>query len=97
MKRRLVFDEKPSFTANHVAAFSHGDYDCRFLMQDRKGLPVAVSQKNDPDCPIWQVMYGNSCVVFGSCEEAMAFCRGRFFDLSGARLSKQETKHHAAE
>lgn len=97
MKQRLVFDEKPRFTAKDAASFSHGDYDCRFLLQDRKGLPVAVSQKNDPDCQVWQIMYGSSCVVFGNYEDAMAFCRERFYDLSGAKLSEQETEHHAAQ
>ena len=48
---------------------------------------MAISQNNDPDFPIWKVEYGCSCLVFGSYEEAMAYCKGRFCDLSGKRLS----------
>ena len=90
MKRKLTYGTQPRLTANDVAAFSHGNYDCRFLLQDRKGLPVVVSQMNDPDCPIWKVVYDNSCVVFASYEEAMAYCKGRFSDLSGGELEARE-------
>ena len=89
MKQKLTYGVKPRLNANDVAAFSHGGYDCRFLLQDRNGLPVVVLQMSEPDCPIWKVVYGSSCVVFASYEEAMAFCKGRFYDLSGGKLSKR--------
>lgn len=87
MKRKISYGPRPKFTANDRDMFSHGNYKCHFLLQNRKGEPVAISQNNDPDFPIWKVEYGCSCLVFGSYEEAMAYCKGRFCDLSGKRLS----------
>ena len=87
MKRKISYWPRPKFTANDRDMFSHGNYKCHFLLQNRKGEPVAISQNNDPDFPIWKVEYGCSCLVFGSYEEAMAYCKGRFCDLSGKRLS----------
>ena len=43
-----------------------------------KGRPVVISQGTDPDFPVWKVEYGFSRVVFGSYDEAMAYCKGRF-------------------
>jgi hypothetical protein len=57
-------------------------------MQTMNGQPVAILQRNDPDCDIWKVQYGFSCVFFGTYAEAMEYCRERFCDLSGNRLSR---------
>ena len=48
------------------------------LMKDSKGRPVVISQSTDSDFPVWKVEYGFSYVVFGSYDEAMAYCKGRF-------------------
>ena len=34
----------------------------------------------------WRVQYGFSCVVFKTYEEAVRFCRERFYDLDGKPL-----------
>jgi hypothetical protein len=88
MKFRFTYDKKPKLSVKDKAAFSHGDYECRFLMQTMNGQPVAILQRNDPDCDIWKVQYGFSCVFFGTYAEAMEYCRERFCDLSGKRLSR---------
>lgn len=90
MKRKITYGSKPKFTANDKDIFSHGNYDCHFLLQNRKGQPVAVSQSKDPDFPVWKVEYGCSCLVFGSYAEAMAYCKGRFLDLSGKPVADEE-------
>ena len=89
MKFKFTYGAKPKFTAKDVASFSHRGYDCRFLLQTAKGLPVAICQSTDPDCNIWKVQYGFSTVVFGTYAEAMEFCRERFCDLDGKRLEKR--------
>lgn len=90
MFRKVSYGTRPKFTANDRKLFSRGNYDCHFLLQNWKGEPVTVSQNNDPDFPIWKVEYGYSCVVFGSYDEAMAYCKGRFCTLSGKPLSEKE-------
>lgn len=90
MKRKFTYGVKPKFTVNDRKLFSRGNYECRFLLQNRKGEPVAVSQCKDPDFPVWKVEYGCSCMVFGSYDEAMAYCKGRFSDLDGNPLSSKK-------
>lgn len=89
MKHKISYGTKPKFTAKDKDMFSRGNYECRVLLQNRRGEPVAISQNNDPDSPVWKVEYGCSCLVFGTYEEVMAYCRGRFFDLSGKPLSER--------
>ena len=90
MKRNISYGIKPKLTANDKDMFSRGNYECHILLQNRKGEPVAISQNNDPDFPVWKVEYAYSCIVFGSYDEAMAYCKGRFFDLSGKPLSERD-------
>lgn len=83
MRHKIFYGTKPIFTDADRKYFSRGDYDCRVLMKDRKGKPVAVSQCKDPDFPVWKVEYGFSSVVFATYDEAMAFCKGRFTQMGG--------------
>ena len=83
MKFKFTYGAKPKFTAKDVASFSHRGYDCRFLLQTAKGMPVAICQSTDPECNIWKVQNGFSSVFFGTKAEAMAYCKGRFFDSDG--------------
>ena len=46
-----------------------------------KGEPVAISQHKDTG--IWRVSFGFSTVFFATYDEALAYCKGRFFDLDG--------------
>ena len=57
---------------------SRDGYECKALLQERNGMSVAVSQKQDKDFPVWKVQYGFSCLVFPTYEDAMDFCRDRF-------------------
>ena len=66
--------------------FNHGSYECKALMQEKSGMPVAILQSKDPNCPIWKVTYGFSCVVFPTYADAMDFCRGRFKRLDGREV-----------
>jgi len=58
--------------------FNHGKYECKALMQEKSGMPVAIFKSKDPAYPIWKVAYGFSCVVFTRYADAIAFCRSRF-------------------
>ena len=78
MKHKIYYGSEPTFTNDDRANFSRGGYECKALLKDRKGRPVVISQNADPDFPVWKVEYGFSCVVFGSYDEAMAYCKGRF-------------------
>ena len=78
MKHKIYYGSEPTFTNKDRANFSRGGYECKALLKDRKGRPVVISLSTDPDFPVWKVEYGFSCVVFGSYDEAMAYCKGRF-------------------
>ena len=78
MKNKIIYGGKPAFTEKDKDSFSRGQYECKAVMTDRKGNPVAVSQSKDPAFSIWKVEYDCSCVVFATYDEAMAFCKGRF-------------------
>ena len=49
--------------------------------QNKRGMPVAVSHHKELD--IWKVQHGFSTILFGTKEEAMAYCKGRFYDADG--------------
>lgn len=66
--------------------FSRNGYRCDTLLQNRKGMPVIISRSTDQGPVIWKVEHDFSCVLFGSREEAMAYCEGRFLDLEGRPL-----------
>ena len=85
MKFKFNYSKKPKVSVHDAANYSHGDYECRFVMQTMKGQPVAILQNTAND--VWKVQYGFSSVFFGTYDEAMQFCRERFCDVSGKRLS----------
>lgn len=80
MLRKLFYGARPKFTDSDRRYFDRGDYSCKALLQDNKGRPVVVSQSKHDDFLIWKVEYGFSCIFFGTYEEAMAYCKGRFPD-----------------
>jgi hypothetical protein len=81
MKLRFFYGLKPKLTQKDADTFSGKGYKCDLLLQNRAGHPVAVSYHKELD--IWKVQHGFSTVVFGTYGEAMAYCKGRFFDLDG--------------
>ena len=78
MRYKIYYGANPTFTDADKRDFSRGGYECKALMKDRRKRPVVISQSKDSDFLVWKVEYGFSCVLFGSYEEAMAFCHGRF-------------------
>lgn len=88
MNTKIFYSRSSKLTAQDIPSFSFGDYQCRFLLQTARGKPVTVSQRDDPDKAIWRVQYGFSCLYFGTIAEALDYCRERFCDLSGKKLSK---------
>lgn len=78
MRYKIYYGAKPTFTDADKRDFSRGGYECKALMKDRRNRLVVISQNKDSDFPVWKVEYGFSCVLFGTYEEAMAFCRSRF-------------------
>lgn len=89
MRYKIFYGAKPKFTDSDRAMFSRNGYRCEALLQNHKGMPVAVSRSTDPGPAIWKVEYGFSCILFGTREEAMTYCRERFLDLDGRPLSKK--------
>ena len=88
MKTKIFYSRSPKLTAKDIPSFSVGDYKCRFLLQTAQGRPVTISQKDDPDMLIWRVQRGFSSLYFGTVAEALDYCRERFCDLTGMKLSK---------
>ena len=78
--RKIFYGATPQFTNSDRRNFDRENYLCKALMQDNKGRPVVISQNMDRDLPIWKVEFGFSCIFFGSYEEALAYCKGRFPD-----------------
>ena len=88
MRFNVFYGAKPQMSAKDKSNFSRGNYICHTLLQTAKGLPVVISKHKDEDFPVWSVAYGTFHAVFGSYEESMAFCRGRFYDLDGKLLRR---------
>lgn len=80
---KIYYGATPKFTAADRSAFSRGNFECKRLLKTGKESPVVISQCKDDAFPIWKVEYDFSCVVFDSYEKAMAFCKGRFYELDG--------------
>ena len=78
MKYRFLYGGKPNISKLKTEDFSRGGYECDLLLQDKRGAPVAVSRHKELD--IWKVQCGFSTVFFGTKAEALAYCKGRFFD-----------------
>ena len=81
MKRKLFYGLKPNINNLDPKDFSQKDYECGLLFQTKRGMPVAVSHHKELD--IWKVQNGFSTVFFGTKAEALAYCKGRFFDADG--------------
>ena len=81
MKLNFFYGKKPGVKNFNPRVFSERAYDCHALFQNKRGMPVAVSRHKEND--IWKVQDGFSAVFFGTKVEALAYCRGRFFDEDG--------------
>ena len=80
---KIYYGTTPKFTAADHRSFSRGNYECKRLLKTGDETPVVISKCKDKAFPVWKVEYGFSCVVFDCYEKAMAFCKGRFYDLDG--------------
>ena len=81
MKHKFFYGIKPSIKSCSTADFSRKGYECHVLLQTKRGEPVVVSRNKDLN--IWTVQNGFSTVFFGTKAEALAYCKGRFFDADG--------------
>ncbi len=81
MRRKLFYGLKPSIKNLTPGDFDQRDYDCHILFQNKRGMPVAVSRHKEKD--FWKVQNGFSTMFFGTEAEALAYCKGRFFDADG--------------
>lgn len=81
MKLNFFYGKKLGIKNFNPRDFSERAYDCHALFQNKRGMPVAVSRHKEND--IWKVQDGFSTVFFGTKEEALAYCRSRFFDEDG--------------
>lgn len=78
MKHKIFYGGAPKYSYADLKDFSDDRYECKALMRDHRGAPVAISLNSDPDFPVWRVVYGYSCVFFPSRDTAMEFCDNRF-------------------
>lgn len=86
MTRKIIYGAAPKFSESDRRYFDRGNYSCKVLLRDRKGRPVVISQNKDEDLPIWKVEFGFSSIFFGTYEETIAYCRGRFPGSSGKEV-----------
>lgn len=86
MKYKIFYGTEPKFSDRDLRDFSRGSYECRRLLRNRDGQLVIISKCKNESIPVWKVEYGFSCMVFGTFDEAMAFCRGEFTDLDGREV-----------
>ena len=84
MKFRFFYGGQPKYSQKDAASFSHRGYDCKLVIQNRKGDPVGIFRSTRDG--IWKVQDGFSAVFFGTYEEALAYCKGRFLDLDGKEM-----------
>ena len=79
MKFNFFYGLKPM--KHRAEDFSYKGYECNLLLQNKSGQHVAVSRNKE--LGIWKVECNVSSVYFGTDEEALAYCKGRFFDTDG--------------
>ena len=89
MRHKIFYGAAPKFSDKDKAMFFHNGYQCDTLLRNRKGAPVVTSHSTDQWPVIWKVEHGFSCVLFGTREEAMAYCEDRFLDLEGRPLTEK--------
>ena len=78
MTHRIFYGTDFKLTDSDKKMFSRDGYECKALLQERNGMSVAVSQKQDKDFPVWKVQYGFSCLVFPTYEDAMDYQTGKY-------------------
>ena len=81
MKYRFFYGMKPDIRNLKPRDFSGKGYVCDHLLHTRWGTPVTVSCNRELD--IWKVQHGFSTVFFGTRADALAYCKGRFYDANG--------------
>lgn len=83
---KIFYGAKPVFTNKDKSMFSRGKYECKVLLKNLKNDLVVVSQSKDKKFPVWKVEDGFSCMVFPTYDDAMTYCKDRFFNLDGRDL-----------
>lgn len=81
MRHKFFYGMKPGIKNFSSKDFDQRDYDCHIIFQTKHGAPVVVACHKSLD--IWKVQNGFSTVFFGTKAEALAYCKGRFFDADG--------------
>ena len=84
MKFKFNYSKKPKVSVHDAVNYSHGDYECRFVMQTMKGQPVAIFKNTTND--VWKVQYGFSTLIFESYIKAMDYCKSHFYDEKGKKI-----------
>lgn len=52
---KIFYGTKPKLTQKDRSMFSRGKYECKALLQTRKGDPVIISKCENTDYPAWRV------------------------------------------
>lgn len=84
--------EKPSYEGinNILEAFmGKSKSECKHHFKTGQGRPVEVLHCTSAYKDYWRVQHDNSCIVFATENDALAYCRVRFYDLEGNRLYRR--------
>ena len=85
MKFRIFHGGKPVFNKKD---FDTPNYECIAAFYTKKEQPVTLCRHKENN--IWKVQYGFSTLMFDSYAKAMDYCKSRFYDKSGKKLSKRK-------
>lgn len=66
-----------------------GKKESKHHFQTGQGRPVVVLHCQEPYRDYWRVQHDNSCIVFETERDALAYCKVRFYDLEGNRLYRK--------
>ena len=81
MRHKFFYGMKPGINNFSPKDFDQRDYACHIIFQNKRGMPVVVARHKTMD--FLKVQNGFSTVFFGTKAEALAYCKGRFFDSDG--------------
>ena len=81
MKYRFFYGMKPDIRNLRPRDFSGKGSVCDLLLHTRWGTPVTVSCNRELD--VWNDQHGLSTEFFGTRADALAYCKGRFYDANG--------------
>ena len=84
MKFRFYYGTKPQFDHMDAMNYEHKGFLGHSIMMTRNGKPVILAYNSELD--IWSILHDFTTVYFGSYNEALRYCSGRFYTTEGKEV-----------